>query len=229
MKRGARSDADGKNSGACCPLLAALDSKPFAVRTNQIATNAAAQQVVAYYFHGTVRCETCLMIEQQAKAVIEGQFGPEMAAGRLRFLSINYEEQEHAHFLTDYKLPCPSLVLVKQGHGKEEDWKLLADTWQLGHEPIKLNAYVEAEVRSFLNGGGQPTTTNKVTSPSAMRRGTPPVARVSNLLYHQLPVGRAPQVLVRPGIRGVRGLEIRDPADLKSALQWEPVMYGTTV
>ncbi len=29
------------------------------------------EQVIAYYFHGTVRCETCQKIERQAREVIE--------------------------------------------------------------------------------------------------------------------------------------------------------------
>ena len=141
--------------------MAALDARPVAAATNQITTNATAQQVIAYYFHGTVRCETCLMIEQLAKAVIEQQFSAEFAMNGLVFTSVNYELPEHAHFLTDYKLPCPSLVLVRRIDGKEEAWKLLADTWQLVHEPIRLNAYVETEVRHFLGGTNQPTSTNQ--------------------------------------------------------------------
>ncbi|MCL4786829.1 MAG: hypothetical protein KJ070_08555 [Verrucomicrobia bacterium] len=219
MQRGVRSAATGGNGGACCPLLATLDTKLFAVGTNQILTNAATQQVIAYYFHGTVRCETCLLIEKLAKSVVEQEFAAELAADRLVFTSVNYELPEHAHFLTDYKLPCPSLVLVKQRDGKEEDWKLLADTWQLVHEPITLKAYLESEVRHFLTGKGQPATTNKATSPSAMRRETPSVAQVSNLLCRRLPVGRAGENVARSELCGSRGLEIRDTADWKSALR----------
>lgn len=144
--------------------MAALDAKSLATATNQITTNATAQEVIAYYLHGTVRCETCLMIEQLAKAVIEQQFSAELAMNRLAFTSVNYELPENAHFLTDYRLPCPSLVLVRRTGGKEEAWKLLADTWQLVHEPIKLNAYVETEVRHFLSGTNPPSAR---TNPSA--------------------------------------------------------------
>ncbi len=135
--------------------------------TNQKATSAAVQQVIAYYFHGTVRCETCLEIEKLAKNVVEQEFTAELATNRLVFTPVNYELPENAHFLTDYKLPCPSLVLVKQRYGKEENWKLLADTWQLVHEPFKLNAYVENEVRNFLNGAKQPAGTNPFALPPA--------------------------------------------------------------
>lgn len=153
--------------GACCPLLAQLDAMPVAPTTGQTATNASAQQVIAYYFHGTVRCETCLLIEKLAKNVVEQEFTDELATNRLVFMPVNYELPENAHFLNDYKLPCPSLVLVKRKDGKEEGWKLLADTWQLIHEPIKLNAYVKSEVRHFLDGAKQPAGTNRFELPPA--------------------------------------------------------------
>ncbi len=113
------------------------------------ATNAPSQQVIAYYFHGTVRCETCLKIEQQAKAVIERQFKTELDAQRLVFKPVNYDLPENAHFLLDYKLPCPSLVLVK--NGRDDQRTLLGDTWQLVEDPVKFNAYIETEVNKFLS------------------------------------------------------------------------------
>ena len=135
MKRSADSS---KGAGVCCPLLAAFSAMPVAVSTNQVTTNATAQQTVAYYFHGTVRCETCLKIERQAKVVIEQEFSNELAVNRLMFTSVNYDLPENAHFLLDYKLPCPSLVLVRQKDGKDEQWKLLGDIWTVGRGPGEI-------------------------------------------------------------------------------------------
>lgn len=148
--------------------MAALDARPVAPATSHVsATNATAQQVIAYYFHGTVRCETCLLIEKLAKMVVEQKFSAELATNRLVFTSVNHELPENTHFLTDYQLPCPSLVLVKRRDDKDENWKLLGDTWQLIHEPVKLNAYVEAEVRTFLCGANRLTSTNQSAIPPA--------------------------------------------------------------
>jgi hypothetical protein len=94
-----------------------------------------------------------LKIEQQAKAVIERQFKPELDAQRLVFKPLNYDLPENAHFLLDYKLPCPSLVLVRQKDGKAEQRTLLGDTWQLVEDPVKFNAYIETEVKKFLRDG----------------------------------------------------------------------------
>lgn len=114
------------------------------------ATNAPSPQVVAYYFHGTIRCETCLKIEKQAKEAIERRFKTELDAKQLIFKPVNYEQPENAHFLQDYKLPCPSLVLVRQNEGKDVNWALLGETWKLVGDPVKFNGYVETEVDAFL-------------------------------------------------------------------------------
>ena len=105
-------------------------------------------QVIAYYFHGTMRCETCLKIERQAREAIERRFAVEVAEKRLVFEPVNYDKPENAHYLKDYKLPCPSLVLVRQKD--KQKWKLLGDTWKLIENPFQFNEYVEGEVEKFV-------------------------------------------------------------------------------
>jgi len=146
---------------------AADSSNPKPSAPMPAATNAVDQQVIAYYFHGTIRCETCLKIEEQAKEAIERRFKAEVDAKRLVFKSVNYDQPENAHFLQDYKLPSPSLVLVRQKDGKDEKWRLLNETWQLVEEPVKFNDYVETEMRNFLSSQEQQTSTNKGASPPA--------------------------------------------------------------
>jgi len=136
------------------------------------ATNASNQQVIAYYFHRTVRCHTCLEIEKEAKAVMERQFKTELDAKELVFKPVNYQEPENGHFVQDYKLPCPSLVLVRQKNGKDEKWKLLGETWQLVQDPIKLQRYVETEVSKYLRGehDGTNSNSNRVPLPAPNQR-----------------------------------------------------------
>ncbi len=109
-----------------------------------------ASRVIAYYFHKTVRCDACLVIEAQARSLIERQFSAEVGARRLVFAPVNYELPQNAHYATDYKLPCPSLVLVREQDGKQQGWQLLGDTWNLVSDAGKFNQYVETEVGKFL-------------------------------------------------------------------------------
>jgi hypothetical protein len=106
--------------------------------------------VIAYYFHGTVRCETCLKIEKQARETIERKFPMEIGAKRLAVRPVNYEKPENAHFVKDYGLACPSLVLVRQRGGKDEKWKLLDKTWDYIENPVKFDDYVEKEVEKLV-------------------------------------------------------------------------------
>ncbi len=147
--------------------IAGTNEKPAAMGTAlQPAT--VTTQVVAFYFHGPIRCERCLAIEKQAGEVVTNRFGAEVALGRLTFRAVNYDQPKNAHFLKDYKLPCPSLVLVRQKEGKDLDWKLLGQTWEMVEIPPKLYLYIEEELRQLLapansstgRGGG---TTNGVT------------------------------------------------------------------
>ncbi len=110
-------------------------------------------QVIAYYFHGTIRCETCLKIEKQARETLKRRFAAEMAEKRLAFKAVNYDKPENARFLKDYKLPCPSLVVVRQKGGKDEKWKLLDKTWEHIENPLKFNEYVDWEVEKLLGEG----------------------------------------------------------------------------
>ncbi len=127
-------------------------------------------QVVAFYFHGTIRCERWLAIERQAAEVVTNRFGAEVALGRLTFRTVNYDQPENAHFLKDYKLPCPLLVLVRQKEGKDLDWKLLGQTWEMVEIPPKLDLYIEEELRQFLApancSASRSVGTNGVTVPS---------------------------------------------------------------
>lgn len=110
-------------------------------------------RVTAYYFHGTVRCETCIRIERLAHACIQSRFANELAAGRLAFSSVNYDEPNNARFSKDYDLTSPSLVLVRSRNGKEAKWTTLRQIWDLVEIPPKLDHYIEEQMRKFMAEG----------------------------------------------------------------------------
>jgi len=82
--------------------------------------------------------------------LIASRFAAEVASERLVFKPVNYDQPENAHFSKDYKLPCPSLVLVRQKDGQDQEWKLLVQTWDFVHIPPKLDQYIEEETSKFL-------------------------------------------------------------------------------
>jgi hypothetical protein len=151
--------------------------------TVAVESNRSTVQVIAYYFHGTVRCETCLKIEERARELIGDRFGAEIGAKWLAFKSVNYDEPTNAHFLTDYKLPCPSLVLVRQRGGKDEERKLLGQTWEMVQIPPKLDLYIEEEVRMFLGATNSPPSggTNSAVGPACIGTNITALAELGKL------------------------------------------------
>lgn len=107
-------------------------------------------KLVAYYFHGTLRCPTCLSIEKQSKETVQTEFADMVKDGIVVFLPLNYDEPENEHFIDDYKLTAPSLVLSLRSEGKEVTWKNLPEVWDLVQSPQAFRVYVARELRQML-------------------------------------------------------------------------------
>lgn len=76
-------------------------------------------RLIVYYFHGNMRCPTCMTLEEYSKEAVETLFADELNTGRVEFQVVNYDETWNEHFLTDYNLSFRSLVLVEMKDGKE--------------------------------------------------------------------------------------------------------------
>lgn len=107
-------------------------------------------KILAYYFHVNVRCTTCRMIETLSRQVIQQRFKDDMAAGRLEWRLVNIQNPENRHFVQDYQLFTKSLVLVRIKDGRQQEYKVLNDTWELVGTPELMQQYVEKETRNFL-------------------------------------------------------------------------------
>ncbi len=108
------------------------------------------EQVIAYYFHGKIRCKSCEDLELQAREVIERRFAVELTKKRLQFKTVNFDQPENHAYLQKYKLSGPSLVVARLKDGKDTKWKLLDETWLHASNPMKFDKYVETEVDKFL-------------------------------------------------------------------------------
>ena len=107
-------------------------------------------KVIAYYFHVTVRCTTCRTIESYSREVIEQKFRGDIAKGRLEFRLVNVQLPENRHFVKDYQLFTKSLVLVRFDRGKQAEYKVLNETWELVGDRQSMQGYVEREVQGYL-------------------------------------------------------------------------------
>jgi len=111
-------------------------------------------RVVAYYFHGRVRCVSCVKIEKlSGKAILE-RFPEELRTGRLAFREVNIDEPGNRHFIDDYGLSSQSLVIVEYRDGRQVRWKNLEKVWTLLDSEKEFFPYVQEGVFSYLKGAG---------------------------------------------------------------------------
>lgn len=108
--------------------------------------------LVAYYFHGTSRCSTCLKMEKYAREAVEESFGDDARSGRVQWQAVNYDEPANEHFVKQYELFASALVLAS-GQADVQRWQKLERIWDLvGDEPA-FKAYVAEQVTSMLRSG----------------------------------------------------------------------------
>lgn len=112
--------------------------------------NAKGTQVVAYYFHGDMRCPTCHKLEQYSKEAIEDNFKDAIKSGKLEFKIINVENKGNEHYTGDYELYTKSLILSLVKDGKEIKWKNLDKIWEYVGNKEKFIDYVKGEVAELL-------------------------------------------------------------------------------
>jgi len=111
-------------------------------------------QVIAYYFHGEIRCATCNTIEIFSREAVESGFAGQLADETLVWRPVNRELPENAHFNEEFELVTSSLVLVKIRDGRPAEWKNLGDVWdtELLTDKDKFIRYVQEEIRQYLEG-----------------------------------------------------------------------------
>ena len=109
-----------------------------------------AAKVIAYYFHGTMRCPTCHKLEQYSKEAIETNFKEAIASGKLEFKVVNVEDKGNEHYGSDYQLYTKSLILSLVKDGKEIKWKNMDKIWEYVGNKQRFIDYVKSGVTDFL-------------------------------------------------------------------------------
>lgn len=110
------------------------------------------RRVVAYYFHTTIRCNTCLLIEERAGQVLGDAFAGQIADGLLKWQPVNVQAAENRHYLTKLQVRPKSLTLIEYYDDVATEKKELPGVWRLVHgEPEEFRQYLAEEVGQFLN------------------------------------------------------------------------------
>jgi len=108
-------------------------------------------KLIAYYYHGNVRCATCRRIEAYTKEAIDSAFADQLKSGALEWHVVNIDSAQNKHFVDDYQLYTRSVVLANLRDGKQVRWKNLDKIWTLVRNKPEFAKYIQSEVKLFLD------------------------------------------------------------------------------
>ena len=119
-------------------------------------------RVVVYYFHRTLRCDTCLKFEAYTDEALGAAFADELGDGTLEWHVVNLDEHDFEHFVDDYYITESSVIAVEFLGGEQQEWTNLDAIWGfVGDKPTFLS-YIQNEVASRLTRvvGREPTNSS---------------------------------------------------------------------
>ena len=118
--------------------------------TAAVRDGAPAHRVVAYYFHGTQRCKTCMTIEAYTAEALQTEFADALSRGTLEWKVVNIEEPANEHFVNDYQITTRTVVLVDVQDGKQVRWSTLDRVWELVDDKPAFMSYIQDEAKGYL-------------------------------------------------------------------------------
>ncbi len=110
-------------------------------------------KVIVYYMHTTFRCVTCNKIESLTDSIVRSDFAADLAAGRIEWKSVNF--QESGDLAARYGVGTSCVVVAKVRGGREVAFKRLDEVWTKVHDPEAFGRYVAGAIRDMRGGGGE--------------------------------------------------------------------------
>ena len=77
----------------------------------QDASIAGQSKVEVYYFHATMRCPTCLAVEEQTRKTLDENFAEDLKSGVIKLTVLNLEEKENKAITEQFEIGWSSLIL----------------------------------------------------------------------------------------------------------------------
>jgi len=136
--------------GLVAVCLAGLQQTPALAADTPAA--APSHQVIACYFHRTVRCPTCQRIGAYIEEAVQTAFKAELKGGKVKMLLMDFQDAKNQKYTQAYQIAGPTLVLMDVHDGKVTSWKAAPKVWSLVGKKGDFLSYVQGEVRSYLDG-----------------------------------------------------------------------------
>lgn len=140
---------DGDDSASVDVSITVADSSGAKSLADTLAV--LSDRVIAYYFHGNVRCGTCIKLEEYSQEALTAAFSEELGSGALVWRPVNFDEDENEHFIEDYQLYTKAVILSRMEGDIETGWMNLDKIWELVNDHDKYVTYVKIETQAFMN------------------------------------------------------------------------------
>jgi hypothetical protein len=113
------------------------------------AQDATTSKVEVYYFHATMRCPTCLAVEEQTRKTLDENFTEDMKSGVIQMKVLNLEEKENKAMTEKFEIGWSSLILYVPATGKSVN--LTEDAFSNARtHPDDFRAELDKKIRELL-------------------------------------------------------------------------------
>ena len=164
--------ADGASSGGEELGVAATDSTASSASAAPLAN-----RVQVYYFHRTLRCDTCLKFEAYADEALRSHFAEELSDRRLVWSVLDLDDESSATLVDAYDIFESSLVVSAVEAGEERSWEKLEAIWGLVGDKPSFLSYIQSEVEASLSEVRKPESTHSSVRDSVDPKNERPVRR----------------------------------------------------
>ncbi len=115
----------------------------------------AADGLIVYYLHGSIRCPTCLAIETQAQETVQKDFAVQLGSKEIIWKTENFEQPAGRALAEKFQISMPMVVLARVKAGQVQDWKRLDKVWALVEDKPAFASYVRDEIQQFIIADGR--------------------------------------------------------------------------
>jgi len=132
-------------------ILFASRQSPRAIAVEEPAA-ASSHQVIACYFHRTVRCDTCKKISAYIDEAVQAGFASQVKDGSVKMMMVDFQDAKNKNAVEAYKITGPTLVIMDMHNGEVTAWKPAPKVWSLVGKKADFFKYVQAEIQVYLDG-----------------------------------------------------------------------------
>jgi hypothetical protein len=113
------------------------------------AQDSSAAKVEVYYFHATMRCPTCLAVEEQTRKTLDDSFPADLKSGTIKLQVLNLEDKENKALVEKFEIGWSSLILYVPSSGKSVN--LTEDAFATARaNPEEFRAELEKQIKELL-------------------------------------------------------------------------------